>query len=221
MAISNKEAKLLIESGQVKINDQICLENEFIYPLDEIEVNGNLIQSIHSKTFFILNKPKGIECTLNPQIPENLLSFLPVTKDIFHVGRLDKESQGLMLFSNEGKIHDKILRNQHNPVLKKYLVKINQIIHPEFIQKMESGIEILGTVTEPCKLQQLDQYSFFIWLNQGLNRQIRRMCYQLGAEVLFLERHEIGEIKLNQLPPGQTRDLLPAELLYIKSLFRN
>ena len=221
LSISNKEAKLLIESGRVKINQQTTFLNEVIYPLDEIEVNGKIIQSLHSKSFFILNKPRGIECTFNPEIQDNLLSFLPETKDIFHIGRLDKDSQGLMLFSNEGKIHDKILRNTQKPVFKKYLVKINQKINPEFIQKMESGIEILGTITEPCKLEQLDETSFFIWLNQGLNRQIRRMCYKLGAEVLYLERHEIGEIKLGELPIGETRNLSQEELSFLQSLFRS
>lgn len=219
LCISNKEATDLIRNSKVKVNQIITINNIEIKPLDDIEVDGRLIQSKSNKAFFILNKAPGIECTLNPIIKNNLLPFLPKIEGLFHIGRLDKDSEGLVLFSNEGKIHDKILRNSKQEVLKKYEVKINKEITNDFIHSMENGIEILSTKTLPCKLQKLDDFTFNIWLNQGLNRQIRRMCYKLNADVIILKRLEIGEIKLGNLEIGKTRNLNELELNYLKSLF--
>ena len=219
LGISNKDASNLILSSQVKVNQIIVNDNIQIKPLDEIEILNQINQINDKKYFIILNKPVGIESTLNPDIENNLLTFLPQIKGLFHIGRLDKESEGLMLFSNEGKIHDKILRNKNQEVLKKYLVKVDSEIDEDFIIKMESGIEILGTKTLHCKLQKLDSNSFNIWLNQGLNRQIRRMCYKLEKEVTKLKRLEIGEIKLGDLEPGKSRELNIDEISYLKNLF--
>ena len=219
LGISNKEALNLILSSKVKVNQIVISENIQINILDEIEILDQNIHNVDVKYFFILNKPIGIESTLNPDIEHNLLPFLPQINGLFHIGRLDKESEGLMFFSNVGQIHDKILRNNNQEVLKKYLVEVNSDIDEEFISKMESGVEILGTTTLPCKLQKLDSKTFHIWLNQGLNRQIRRMCYKLGKEVIKLKRLEIGEIKLGDLETGETRDLTKSEISYLKSLF--
>lgn len=219
LGISNKDASNLIVSSQVKVNQNIVIENIQIKPLDEIEILNQNNQIYDKKYYLILNKPVGIESTLNPDIENNLLPFLPQIKGLFHIGRLDKESEGLMLFSNEGKIHDKILRNKNQEVLKKYLVEVDSEIDEDFIAKMESGIEILGTKTLPCKLEKLDSNSFYIWLNQGLNRQIRRMCYKLEKEVTKLQRLEIGEIKLDDLEMGKLRALNFDEISYLKNLF--
>lgn len=219
LGISNKDASNLILSSQVKVNQIIVNDNIQIKPLDEIEILNQINQVKDKKHFIILNKPVGIESTLNPDIENNLLPFLPQIKGLFHIGRLDKESEGLMLFSNEGKIHDKILRNKNQEVLKKYLVEVNSNIDENFISNMESGVEILGTKTLQCRLQKIDSKSFYIWLNQGLNRQIRRMCYKLGKEVTKLKRLEIGEIKLENLEAGKTRNLNEIEISYLKNLF--
>ena len=219
LGISNKDASNLILSSQVKVNENVVNENIQIKPLDEIEILNQNNQFYDKKYYLILNKPVGIESTLNPDIENNLLPFLPQIKGLFHIGRLDKESEGLMLFSNEGKINDKILRNKNQEVLKKYLVDVDSEIDEDFIAKMESGIEILGTKTLPCKLQKLDSNSFYIWLNQGLNRQIIRMCYKLGKEVIKLKRLKIGEIELGELEPGKTRELSHDEIQFLKTLF--
>ncbi len=219
LGISNKEAKNLILSSNVKVNQITINENIQINPLDEIEILNQPIVNSELKYFIILNKPVGIESTLNPDIENNLLPFLPKIKGLYHIGRLDKESEGLMLFSNEGKIHDKILRNKNQEVLKKYLVEVNSNIDENFISNMENGVEILGTKTLPCRLQKIDSKSFYIWLNQGLNRQIRRMCYKLGKEVTKLKRLEIGEIKLENLKAGKTRNLNEIEISFLKNLF--
>ena len=150
-------------------------------------MNGNILQEAKKLIYIAYYKPRGIETTLNTDIADNLKNILPFKDDVFPVGRLDKESEGLLLLTNDGTLYDKILRNE-NKTEKEYLVKVDKEITKSFLETMSSGITIMSKKTLPCKLVQIDETYFQNYLIQGLNRQIRRMCYKLNFEVLSLKR---------------------------------
>ena len=163
-------------------------------------------------TFLIVNKPRGIVCTTSDKDhAENIVEFLNYPQRIYPVGRLDKDSEGLLLMTNQGDIVNKILRggNAHE---KEYIVRVNKKITDEFIQGMSKGVPILDTVTRPCKVEKIGKYTFSIILTQGLNRQIRRMCEALGYQVRELIRVRIMNIHLGRLKEGEYRKLTDAEL---------
>jgi 23S rRNA pseudouridine2604 synthase len=201
LKISNKEAEIIIAEGLVIINEKVIFENCQIHEKDDIYYQKTLLQTGKIYKYYKLYKPAGIECTLNKEIPENLLPFLP-EPDLFVVGRLDKASEGLLLLTNNGKIFDKTLKETH-AIEKEYLVGLDKAFDPSFIQKMTTGVTILGQTTLPCKLYPIDTHNFRIILTEGKNRQIRRMCYKLGYEVLFLKRIRIGSLVLGNVTPGQ------------------
>jgi 23S rRNA pseudouridine2604 synthase len=157
-----------------------------------------------------LNKPRGIECTTNLNVKNNIVSFVNHKERIFPIGRLDKDSEGLILMTNDGDIVNKILRAKNNHE-KEYIVKVNQPISEKFLNKMRNGVPILDTVTRKCHVEMIDKLSFKIILTQGLNRQIRRMCEFLGYEVVSLKRIRIMNIQLDQ-PLGRYRELTLNEL---------
>lgn len=197
--ISNKEALAMIVEGKIILNGEVCSQNVEISLTDEIKYEDELLQIGKKMLYYAYYKPRGIETTFNEAIPNNLKQSLPIIgDDIFPIGRLDKESEGLLLLSNDGSIYDKILRNEHK-IEKEYLVEVNRPITEDFIQKMKSGIEIMGKKTLPCTVIPCENNSFKIILVQGLNRQIRRMCYKLNYEVLSLKRIRIGRILLGEL----------------------
>lgn len=218
LQISNKEADQLISSGQVRVNQHVIFENIPLGLLDTVTFNQQLIYPLTAPLFYKLYKPRGIECTFNKEIKDNLLSFVPSNLQLFHIGRLDKESEGLLLLTNTGQIHDPLLRNKQVPVWKKYYVEIDKPIQIEWIKQLEAGICILGQKTLPCKIELLHPKAFHIWLNQGLNRQIRRMCYQFDLQVTKLLRLEIGEIYLNQMQSGELLPFNGLEIQYLQNL---
>lgn len=201
LRISNRDAKEKLASGQIQIDRMTVIENVEIFPENEITLNFEILKPAESFTYLKYYKPAGIECTLNPDIADNLFALLPFP-DVFPVGRLDKASEGLLLLTNDGRIYDKILRKEQQ-VEKEYIVKTDKIISEDFIQKMQNGIQIMGKTTLPCVLEVIDKYTFKIILTQGLNRQIRRMCYKLDYEVLFLQRIRVGDIRLGDLTENQ------------------
>ena len=198
--ISNKNALTLILEGKVLINDIPISENIEINIQDKIVFEGHILQEGKQLIYIAFYKPRGIETTLNTEIPDNLKDILPFEESLFPVGRLDKESEGLLLLTNDGTLFDKTLRNEHQTE-KEYLVKVDKVIDDNFILKMSSGINILGKITLPCKIEKVDNFTFSIILIQGINRQIRRMCYKLGYEVLELKRIRIGDILMGDLKP--------------------
>ena len=199
--ISNKSALTLILEGKVSINDIPIFENIEINIQDKIVFENKTLQEGKQLIYIAFYKPRGIETTLNTEIPNNLKDILPFEENLFPVGRLDKDSEGLLLLTNDGSLFDKTLRSEHQTE-KEYLVKVDKVIDNDFILKMSSGINILGKITLPCQVEKMDDFTFKITLIQGINRQIRRMCYKLGYEVLELKRIRIGDILLGDLKPG-------------------
>jgi 23S rRNA pseudouridine2604 synthase len=209
---SRRKADKLVEQGQVTINGQVAEMGSKVSPTDEIRLNGKLLSKKENKPVYIaFNKPRGIVCTTDTRREKNnIIDYINYPERIFPIGRLDKDSQGLILLTNEGDIVNKILRARNNHE-KEYLVTVKDPINRSFIHKMSNGVPILDTVTRKCFVEQIDRYRFRIILTQGLNRQIRRMCEYLGNKVVQLERYRIMNIDLD-LPIGQWRHLTQSEL---------
>jgi len=210
LGISNKEVRQLLMDKKVKINGNVISSNPEVEPEDEIKVDGKIVQAAKTFKYLAYYKPRGVETTLNPEIPDNLINILPFS-DVFPVGRLDKASEGLLILTDDGRYYDKILRKE-NKTEKEYLVKVDKPITEEFIENMASGIKIMGKMTLPCEVIKVSDSEFRIVLVQGLNRQIRRMCYKLGYEVLFLQRIRIGNVFLDKLEPGMWREISKTDL---------
>lgn len=212
---SRREADTIIENGRVTINGEIGTLGDRVMPGDEVRIDGKLITENENLVYIMLNKPVGITCTTDTRFDDNVVDFVKHPERIFPVGRLDKPSEGLLLLTNEGDIVNKILRagNAHE---KEYIVKVDRHVTDEFVKRMGSGIPILDTVTKRCKVERISRFEFKIFLVQGLNRQIRRMCEYLGYEVVALQRIRIMNLELGDLPVGQWRDLTAEELKTLK-----
>ena len=215
---SRREADRLIADGRVMINGIIPEMGTKISEVDIVTVDGKPIQEPKEEHVYLaLNKPVGIVCTTDTENEkDNIVDFINHPRRIFHIGRLDKPSEGLILLTSDGDIVNKILRAGNNHE-KEYVVTVNRPLDTDFISKMSQGIPILDTVTAPCLVRQLGKKSFNIVLTQGLNRQIRRMCVYLGYEVVKLKRIRIMNIKLD-IPIGEWRDLRQEEVHEIQQL---
>lgn len=207
---SRRGADKLITEGRVKINGKRATIGSQVEPGDEVEVDGNIVRVARNNVYISLNKPVGITSTTEKGVKGNIVDLVNHPLRIFNIGRLDKDSEGLILMTNDGDIVNEILRSE-NRHEKEYIVSVDRPITPEFLKKMSEGVKILGTTTLPCEVVQLSKYDFKIILTQGLNRQIRRMCAELGYEVYRLQRIRIMNIELGKLPPGQWRDLSKKE----------
>lgn len=215
---SRREADQLIEDGLVKVNGRVADMGVRVTAEDHVQVRGKPLKAKPAPVYLAYNKPVGITCTTDPEVPENIVTAVNYKKGrIFPIGRLDKPSEGLILLTNDGDIVNRILRagNAHE---KEYVVSVNRPFGPEFVQRMSSGIPILGTMTLPCKVRQLSANSFNIVLTQGLNRQIRRMTEYLGYDVTRLKRTRIMNISLGDLKPGQWRLLNQKEMALIQAM---
>lgn len=218
---SRRAADKLIEQGRVTINDQVPPMGTKIMNSDVVKVDGKTIEKSMEKPIYLaLNKPRGIVCTTDTRVEKNnIIDFMNYPKRIFPIGRLDKDSEGLILMTNDGDIVNKILRARNNHE-KEYIVQVNKPINNKFIKKMSQGVPILETVTRPCRVNQIGTKKFKIILTQGLNRQIRRMCEYLGYEVIRLKRIRIMNIHLD-LEMGKYRDLKSSELNDLNELLNN
>ena len=207
---SRRGADKLITEGRVTINGKRATIGSQVEPGDDVRVNGNQLFVARNNVYIALNKPVGITCTTEKGVKGNIVDLVNHPFRVFHIGRLDKDSEGLILLTNDGDIVNEILRseNQHE---KEYVVSVDRPITPEFLKQMSEGVKILDTVTLPCKVEQLSKYDFKIILTQGLNRQIRRMCEELGYNVYRLQRIRIMNIQLDNLPVGQWRYLSKKE----------
>ncbi|WP_044022485.1 23S rRNA pseudouridine(2604) synthase RluF [Bacillus sp. SG-1] len=207
---SRRGADRLIEEGRVTINGKKAKIGDQVEPGDDIRVSGQQIRVARNNVYLALNKPVGITSTTEKNVKGNIVDLVNHPLRVFNIGRLDKDSDGLILLTNDGDIVNEILRaeNQHE---KEYIVSVDKPITPEFLTQMSEGVKILGTKTLPCKVEQLSKFDFKIILTQGLNRQIRRMCEALGYEVFRLQRVRIMNIHLGNLPVGQWRDLTKKE----------
>lgn len=217
---SRREADRLIEQKRVTINGVVADIGSKVSYQDQIHLDGNLISGKENKLVYIaFNKPRGIVCTTDTKEKDNIIDYINYPERIFHIGRLDKDSQGLILLTNHGDIVNKILRAGNNHE-KEYLVTVKYPITKSFIKSMGNGVPILNSVTKKCFVEQIDKFRFKIILTQGLNRQIRRMCEQLGNSVRQLERYRIMHINLD-IPIGKWRYLTKTELDEIQNLLIN
>ena len=217
---SRREADVLIEKGQVTINGTIAKKGNRVADGDEVLIGGKPLQATPKHVYLVLNKPVGIVCTSDTREKDNIIDFVNYPERIFHVGRLDKQSQGLILLTNDGDIVNEVLRARYEHE-KEYVVKVNRPIGRDFIRKMSQGVPILDTVTKKCFVEQDTKYQFRIILTQGLNRQIRRMCEHLGYKVTYLKRVRIMNLQLGNLRVGQWRHLDKRELKELRRLTRH
>lgn len=219
---SRREADKFIEKGVVVINGRKAVIGDVVKPNDKVSVNGHKLEPLseENKIYIAFNKPVGVTCTTEESTKGNIVDYVNHSSRIFNIGRLDKDSQGLILLTNDGDIVNKILRAE-NAHQKEYIVTVDKPITPEFIIKMRSGVPILGVVTKKCAVEMIAPFVFRITLIQGLNRQIRRMCEYFGYEVRKLERTRIMNISLTGIPLGEWRDLTEKELEVLFSMLKD
>ena len=210
---SRREADKFIEKGAVMINGRRAVIGDVVHPRDRVSVNGNKLEPLtaENKIYIAFNKPVGVTCTSEDSTKGNIVDYVNHATRVFNIGRLDKDSQGLIFLTNDGDIVNKILRAE-NAHEKEYLVTVDKPITEKFISSMATGVPILGQVTKKCKVTQESTLVFRITLIQGLNRQIRRMCEYFGYEVRKLERVRIMNVSLTGIPLGEWRDLTEQEL---------
>ncbi|MBQ3303409.1 MAG: pseudouridine synthase [Clostridia bacterium] len=208
---SRREADRLIQEGRVRLDGRVGVLGDRVQPGMAVTVDGKPLSGEGEKVYLLLNKPRGIVCTADPREPMNVVDYLGYPSRVFPVGRLDKDSEGLLLLTSDGEIVNRVLRAAGGHE-KEYEVQIDRPVTPEFVRRMSEGVPILDTVTLPCRVRRTGERSFNIILVQGLNRQIRRMCEALGANVTHLRRIRIMNLRLGRLQPGQWRELTEAEL---------
>jgi 23S rRNA pseudouridine2604 synthase len=217
---SRRDADRFIEQGNVFINGKRASVGDQVVAGDTVRVNGQIIepQDADDFVFIVLNKPVGIVSTTESSEKNNIVDFVSHGVRIFPIGRLDKDSQGLIFLTNNGDLVNKVLRAGNNHE-KEYLVTVNKPITDDFIAGLAGGVPILGTMTKKCPVTKVTANVFNITLVQGLNRQIRRMCEHFGYEVMKLERTRIMNVSLKGIPVGEWRDLTPKELsVLLKSI---
>ena len=208
---SRREADAWITAGRVTVNGTVAGLGVQVGEGDEVCVDGRRVGAPRRHVYLALNKPVGVTCTTERHIPGNIVDFVRHRERIFPIGRLDKDSEGLILLTNNGDIVNDILRSE-NEHEKEYVVTIDRPVTDDFLAGMAAGVPILGTVTKPCRTARVGRNSFRIVLTQGLNRQIRRMCEQFGCKVRRLQRVRVINVTLDGLPVGRWRDLTRAEL---------
>jgi 23S rRNA pseudouridine2604 synthase len=210
-ACSRREADQWIEAGRVTVNGAPALLGTQVDEGDDVRVDGQSLRPRPKRVYLALNKPAGIECTTDRDVPGNIVDFVGHPERIFPIGRLDKDSEGLILLTNDGDIVNTILRaeNEHE---KEYIVAVDRPLTPAFLAGMAAGVPILDTVTNPCRITQVGKNTFRIVLTQGLNRQIRRMCEHFDYRVRRLQRVRIMHVHLGTLPLGRWRELTATEL---------
>ena len=217
---SRRKADEYLEDGCVKVNGKVAAVGTKISDKDVVEVNGEKVIKKSEKVLIAFNKPKGLVCTTAKNEKNNIIDYINYPIRIYPIGRLDKDSQGLILLTNEGDLVNKIMRSRNNHE-KEYIVKVDKVIDQRFIDQMKKGVEILGTVTKPCKAYQTAPKEFHVILTQGLNRQIRRMCEELGYKVTSLTRIRIMNIKLGDLQPGKIRKITKKEMEELRMMLED
>lgn len=208
---SRREADNYINQGRVTINEVPAALGNRVFPGDNVEIDGEPIGKKVKTVYLAFHKPEGVTSTTDPKDKSNIIDYIQYKERIFPIGRLDKDSEGLIFLTNDGNIVNKILRagNSHE---KEYVVTVDKPINHDFVKQMSEGVKIPGAITAPCKVVQEGKATFRITLTQGLNRQIRRMCQTLEYRVTRLKRVRIMNVHLGQLPEGQWRYLAQEEI---------
>ncbi len=208
---SRREANRYIEQGRVTVNGRIAGLGDMVGETDTVEVDGERVgRRTKAPVYIAFNKPVGVTCTTDRSDKTNIVDFIGYKERIFPVGRLDKDSEGLIILTNDGDIVNRILRaGNNNP--KEYIVTVDKPVTPEFLSRMAAGVHILGVKTKPCEVRRKNEKTFVIFLTQGLNRQIRRMCKALDYKVVRLKRVRVINITLGSLEPGRWRYFTPEE----------
>jgi 23S rRNA pseudouridine2604 synthase len=213
-ACSRREADQLIAEGRVTINGVPAVLGTQVAEGDDVRLDGDRVGGARKKVkpvYIALNKPVGITCTTERHVAGNIIDFVNHPERVFPIGRLDKDSEGLILLTNDGDIVNEVLRAEHHHE-KEYVVGVDHAITPEFVAAMTAGVRLSDATTRPCKVERLGPRMFKIVLTQGLNRQIRRMCEALGYTVESLRRVRIMHVRLGELPLGRWRQLSPQEI---------
>lgn len=214
---SRRQAERYITAEKVRVNGEIAPHVYFVEEHDQVEVDGHKIEHNTQAVYIMLNKPRGIICTASPHITHNIIDFVSYPERLFSVGRLDKETEGLILLTNDGSIVNELMKEENNHE-KDYIVTVDKKITETFIVDLSNGVAIYNPrkkdyiKTNPCKVFQLDDYTFRMTLSQGLNRQIRRMCRSFQYTVMDLQRVRIKHIQLGSLDCGQWRYLTEEEI---------
>ncbi|MDY6011557.1 pseudouridine synthase [Clostridium sp.] len=211
---SRKEANRIIEDGRIIVNGKLCTKGQWVEETDEILLDNKPLKPME-KVYIALNKPEGITCTAAKEVKDNIIDFMNYGKYIFPVGRLDKESEGLIIMTNDGEIANKILESQNNHE-KEYIVKVDKPFDDSFLEGMANGVEILNVKTRPCTVTRINEDTFRIILTQGLNKQIRRMTKVFGYTVIKLKRIRIMNIKIDGIDKGKWRNLTLEEIEKLK-----
>ncbi|MBO4578592.1 MAG: pseudouridine synthase [Clostridiales bacterium] len=216
---SRRAADKLIEEGRININGRTAVMGDTVGPDDTVTYDNEVITPAKKEIYIMLNKPRGITCTASPDDPDNIIDYLGYPERLFTIGRLDKESTGLILLTNDGITANKLLRAEGRHE-KEYIVAVDKPVTEEFLLKMSSSIFLpeLGKFTIPSEVMPNGERSFKIILTQGLNRQIRRMCEELGYHVVRLKRVRFANIVLGQLEAGQSRELTDIEIIRLKEI---
>lgn len=217
---SRREADKLIESGKVTVDGRRAEMGMKVTESQVVCVGKKQVKPKDEMVLLAVNKPVGIVCTEEKREKNNIIQFLKYPQRITYIGRLDKDSEGLLLMTNNGDIINKMMRagNEHE---KEYIVTVNKPITDEFIEKMAGGVPILDTVTRKCRVEKFGKFKFRIILTQGLNRQIRRMCEYLGYKVTRLSRVRVMNIKLGDLKPGEYRAVTEKEISKLYELIKD
>ena len=210
-ACSRREADAWITAGRVTVNGVVAELGTRVGEDDRVAVDGRQVEAKPRRIYLALNKPVGVECTTDRDVPGNIVDFVGHRERIFPIGRLDKDSEGLILLTNDGDVVNHVLRAE-NAHEKEYVVAVDRPLTPEFLAGMARGVPILGTVTNPCRISQVGRNTFRVVLTQGMNRQIRRMCEHFDYTVRRLQRVRIMHIRLGDLPLGKWRNLTPEEV---------
>lgn len=204
--LSQEESIVFLQEHEVLINGKKASQRESLTKQDGLMIDGELIRETRLYNYYAYYKPRGIECTLNPGIADNLFNILPFEERVFPIGRLDKESEGLLILTNDGRLY-KDIALADNFKEKEYEVMLDAVLTEDALKQLSEGIVIKGRKTRPAMVQAIGKQCFRIILTQGINRQIRRMCYKLGYEVTELKRIRIAAVQLNELRPGEYREL--------------